>query len=171
MATQIRIGDLLEIKESPLTDDDFFVIDNITTNKTYKIRKEWLFAIENLDEISTAEQRSPNKLSKTNSEGLLSKSILEVDLHEHKSGTFTAEPNYLYTLDSTLTSFSGLLPADPPNGSLIIFADWARKTNLNPVTLYPSSTNTVLNDSYLELDVEGLATAIVFYNNNWSLAK
>lgn len=171
MAAQLRIGDLLTVKETPLTEEDFFVVDNISTNTTYKISKQHLFTLENFSEITTSDQLLPNKLAVTGTNGLISKSILDLDRHEHKENTFEARINYIYTLDTTLTSFNILLPLNPPNGSIIIFSDWANNFEVNSVTLVPSGLNTILKDTYLVLDVTGLATAIIFYSNNWGIAK
>lgn len=171
MAANLRIGDLLTVKETPLTEEDFFVVDNVTTNTTYKISKQHLFTLDNLSGITTSTQLLPNKLVATGTNGLVSKSILDLDRHEHKENTFEAQINYIYTLDTTLTSFNILLPSNPPNGSIIVFSDWANNFEVNSVTLVPAGLNTILKDTFLVLDVTGLATAIIFYSNNWGLAK
>lgn len=171
MAEQLRIGDLLAVKESPLAEEDFFVVDNILTNTTYKISKEHLFTVENLSNIVTTGEVLPGRVAVTSSSGFISKSILDLDRHAHREATFEAEVNFIYTLDSTLASFNVLLPLSPPDGSIIIFSDWANKFEVNSVTLVPSGANTILKDSFLELDVTGLATAVIYYSNNWSIAK
>lgn len=171
MSQQLRIGDLLTVKDTPLTEEDFFVVDNITTNTTYKISKQHLFSLPNLSDLTTSTQSSPNKLAVTAENGFISKNILDLDRHSHKESTFEAQTNFIYTLDTTLSSFNVLLPLNPPDGSIIIFSDWANNFETNSVTLVPAGSNTILKDSYLELDITGTATAIIFFSNNWSIAK
>ena len=165
---QIRISDLTDLKTTPLSSTDFLVVDDASEAKTYKIDKNNLFSLANLSHISTLAP-SPQKIILTNENGFVDKKILNIDLHEHKTATFEAKPFYSYTLDSSLTPFSVVLPLSPENGSKIFFSDWSKTSQINPITLITQAPNLILNESFLQLDVTGFSATIIFYGNNWSL--
>ena len=168
--TQIRISDLLNNKEELLDDNDFLVVDNSQSGISYKINKQNLFRVENLDSSTVSDEAIPNKLIKTLDTGKLSNNLLNIDIHSHHTESFTAEINHLYTLDSSAGSFTVYLPDTVVDGDKIVFSDWAYQSDANPITLIPAASHTILKDSFLELDVAGFGISIVFSNNNWSLA-
>lgn len=167
--SQIRISDLLNQKEDPLQDQDFLVVDNFDNKTSYKINKTSLFRVENFSHVSTTSETEPNKLIVTDENGFISNELLFRDIVEHKTNSFIAEPNHVYTLNSAEQTFSITLPLSPKAGSKITFSDWNKSANQNPITLVAQAPNTILSEQTLILDVMGFGISIIFSNNNWSL--
>ena len=84
-----------------------------------------------------------------------------------KNANFTAEPEFLYLVDTSLGTVTVTLPENPPDGSKIAFSDFGNNFPTNNVTLNRSGTNTIDTLTEKILYVSG-TYELVFYNGSWT---
>lgn len=87
------------------------------------------------------------------------------------SNNYNAITNDLVMVDSSTSSFNINLPSNQANGTKISILDTTGSLGLNPVTVIPSTGDTLYNENELKLDIAGTYIAAIYDNStkNWDI--